>query len=113
MEAFSDRRRESRFSPATQLTARVGFPNEPKIRPEECRILNVSDGGLSFVYRRLIGVGTVVKVEYQGCELVGIVRNVRLREFGSQTECIAGVEISQFVQHEEVWLELVKHSRKS
>jgi len=70
------------------------------------RMLDVSEGGLSFVGGRYLPPDTVVFVEFLECRLSGRVRHCRLREYASRVEFVTGVEIEQVINGVNWWKDL-------
>src|ERR1700730_17233633 len=61
-------------------------------------IIDISEHGLSFTFIRRLDAGDSLTVRYEGCTVVGQVRNCRVREFAQERRYLIGVAVTQAIQ---------------
>jgi PilZ domain-containing protein len=102
-------RRHSRY--AADLALQVCAVRGTRLDHGTGRMLDVSEGGLSFVGARYLPPGTSVNIEFADCRLVGQVRHCRLREYAAHVQFVTGVQIQQVLDGQESWKDLTQTAR--
>ncbi len=80
----------------------------PARTPETARMVDVSEGGMSFVAPRYLIPGTSLKIEFGDCRLLAEVRHCRLREYGAISQFFTGVQVQQVLEGSETWMALTQ-----
>ena len=109
MKEFSggnESRREPRFSVTRQIDVHVCGPTQFRAGPGS--IVDISEHGLSFTFRRQLERGDSVTIEYDGCVVLGEVRHCRAREYANQQQYVIGMSVTRVVQGEQLWRRLVQ-----
>lgn len=73
-------------------------------------MVDVSQSGMSFISTRYLAPGTKVRLDFEGCLLMGEVRHCRLREYGAQIEFVTGVQIQEVLEGGDKWQQLTQSS---
>ena len=93
-----------------RLPIRVEAELENQIVSQKARMVDVSEGGLSFLGAKYLPPGTPVKVNFAKCSLMGEVRRCRLQEYGARTQFVTGVQVQSIAAGQEDWTALAKKS---
>jgi PilZ domain len=97
-----EQRRQTRL-PADHVI-RVSLSAGPARPPENARMVDISEGGMSFVGSRYLIPGTPVKIEFGECRVLAEVRHCRLREYGSVSQFFTGVQVREVLEGSEAWM---------
>lgn len=101
-----ERRRHVRFSANQEI--RVRPLTAPLSDTQSARMVDVSEGGLSFTGTRLYLVGSAVLIEFEDCQLRADVRSCRMRDYAARAQFVTGVEIQEVMAGVETWKELMR-----
>ena len=106
MQGGSDARREPRFAVNQPVEVKIDGPSQ--LRSGTGAIIDISEHGLSFTFRRPLQAGDSVTIEYEGCLLLGEVRHCRAREYANQRQYLIGLAVTRVVQGEQIWRRLMQ-----
>src|SRR5579884_3914559 len=101
-----ERRLQPRF--VVNLPVQIAAGQHSGFGNQTGRMVDVSEGGLSFICPRLLVVGTTVTIALENCRLQCEVRHCRPREFARRTEYLSGVAIQEVIEGLDVWRRLVE-----
>jgi len=101
-----EKRREPRFRLNQPVSITIQGPT--KSHSGVGGIIDISEHGLSFTFLRRLDAGDSLTVQYEGCVVLGEVRNCRVRQFAQERRYLIGVAVRQVVQGEETWLRLIE-----
>lgn len=100
-----EQRRQTRRN--TDHFVRVSTTTKGSARQTEtARMVDISEGGLSFISSRYLVPGTSLGIEFGDCRIVAEVRHCRLREYGSSSQFFTGVQVQEILEGVETWLSL-------
>ena len=102
----SESRREPRFAVNKQIDVRVLGPSQFRAGPGS--ILDISESGLSFTFRRQLEPGDTVTIEYEGCVVLGEVRHCRERLYANQQQFVIGLFVKRVAKGEDAWRQLIR-----
>src|ERR1700676_4756250 len=101
-----EKRREPRFRLNQPVSISIQGPS--KSQSGVGGIIDLSEHGLSFTFIRRLDAGDFLTVQYEGCVVLGQVRNCRVREFAQERRYLIGVAVTKVVQGEETWRRLIE-----
>lgn len=78
---------------------------------ETVRMVDISEGGLCFISARYLVPGTSLGIEFADCRIVAEVRHCRLREYGTTSQFVTGVQVQEILEGLETWLGLTDSGR--
>lgn len=101
-----EKRREPRFKLNQPVSIIIQGPS--KSQSGIGGIIDLSEHGLSFTFFRRLDAGDCLTVQYEGCIVLGEVRNCRVRQFAQERRYLIGVAVTKVVQGEETWKHLIQ-----
>lgn len=106
MDKGSELRRHVRFS--ANLAIRIVMVRGKKQETQPGRMVDISEGGMCFIGHRYLPPGSELRIEFGECRLHAQVRHCQLREYGTHTQFVIGVQIANVEAGEDSWAALLK-----
>lgn len=100
-----EQRKQARFTANHPI--QVSTMRATQVETEAGRLVDVSQGGLSFIGARYLPPGAAVRIGLGECALEGQVRHCRMREYSARMEFVTGVEIQRVLEGEQAWKSLM------
>lgn len=106
MDPGPELRRHVRFS--ANLAIRIVMVHGKTQETQPGRMVDISEGGMCFIGPRYLPLGSTVRIEFGECRLHAQVRHCHLREYGTHSQFVIGVQIASVEAGEESWSALLK-----
>jgi hypothetical protein len=71
-------------------------------------MIDISEGGICFISSQYLSPGTFLDIDLGPCRILAEVRHCRLREYGSDSQFVTGVQIKQVLEGAEAWRALTE-----
>jgi len=107
-KATPEPERSTRRRQAAGQLVRISTADGARLISNAGRLVDVSIGGLSFSLPQELAVGSAIRIECEGCVMIGEVRHIRPQTYASRPHWVAGVAIREFIAGVEGWRDLTR-----